>query len=158
MYWKGMHLWSNKVAFGTFTGYVNEQPAIPLTGHDDQGQLIDLKVYRGKIVLLDFWFTHCGVCFEEFPKVQQLYSRLKANPDFVFYAVDRPENYDTIGQAAEMIQLRHYTFPVLVPLDSTLPDRLGVLYYPTMMVMDRNQHIIYRGDLQGAENLIAKLL
>jgi hypothetical protein len=156
--WKGMDLWLHKMNFGTFTGHVRFRPAMPMTGSDGQGRVVDLASHRGQIVLLDFWYTGCGVCFEKFPEVQRLYDRLKSNPNVVFYAVNRPVPSDTIGQAVQMLQVRNYTFPVLISVDSSMADHLGVFFYPTMIVMDRNQEIIYRGDLPGAEALIAKLL
>lgn len=158
MFWKGMDLWLYKLNYGTFTGRVQLQPSVPLKLHDTRGEIVDLSAFRGKIVLLDFWFTNCGACFQGFPDVQKLYNRIKENPNIIFYAVDRPIPSDTSGQAVQMLLDRNYSFPLLISTDISIPDRLGVITYPTIIVMDKSQKIIYRGDLEGADKIVSKLL
>ena len=44
---------------------------------DIDGNLIALKNYRGKVVLLDFWSTTCGPCIAEMPNVKKVYDAYK---------------------------------------------------------------------------------
>ena len=44
---------------------------------DIDGNLISLKDYRGKVVLLDFWSTTCGPCIAEMPNVKKIYDAYK---------------------------------------------------------------------------------
>lgn len=44
---------------------------------DIDGNLISLKDYRGKVVLLDFWSTTCGPCIAEMPNVKKVYDAYK---------------------------------------------------------------------------------
>lgn len=44
-------------------------PAFSL--HDSKGAPVRLSQYRGKVVLLDFWATYCGVCKKEIPWYMQ---------------------------------------------------------------------------------------
>lgn len=43
------------------------QPAPAFTLKDANGKTADLKKYRGKVVLLDFWATWCTGCKQEIP-------------------------------------------------------------------------------------------
>ena len=41
------------------------------------GTKFDIKDHRGKIVLVNFWNTHCGPCIREFPNMQAQYDKYK---------------------------------------------------------------------------------
>jgi cytochrome c biogenesis protein CcmG/thiol:disulfide interchange protein DsbE len=43
------------------------RPAPEFTLKDSTGKTVDIKKYRGKIVVLDFWATWCHGCKEEIP-------------------------------------------------------------------------------------------
>lgn len=60
-----------------------EAPAFSI--QDINGHEIELKNYRGKYVLLDFWASWCGPCRREMPNVVKLYESFKG------------ENFEIIG-------------------------------------------------------------
>jgi thiol-disulfide isomerase/thioredoxin len=46
-----------------------------IAGPGLDGERIDLKQYRGKVVLVDFWATWCGPCVGELPDLLKLYQK-----------------------------------------------------------------------------------
>jgi len=39
------------------------------------GQLVDLKQMRGKVVLVEFWSTRCGACVKELPRLKEVWDK-----------------------------------------------------------------------------------
>ena len=113
--------------------------------------------FNGKIVLLDFWFTRCEACFEKFPQVQSVFYKLKSDPSVKVLAVDKPIPNDKPGEAFDVIRREGYTFPVVIAKDEELPEKYGVAWYPTTMVIDRQGKIVYRGDIEGAASMVEEL-
>lgn len=60
-----------------------------------EGGLTNLKNYRGKVVLLNFWATWCAPCLEELPSLQALHEDM-GGPDFAVLAL----NIDRGGREA----------------------------------------------------------
>src|SRR4030043_1595984 len=46
---------------------------------DLNGNKVELKQFRGKIVFLNFWATWCSPCKEEMPSMEALHQQLKEN-------------------------------------------------------------------------------
>ena len=73
------------------------------------GQKIDIKDLKGKIVLINFWATWCPPCQEELKRVQkEIVDRFKGK-DFVFLAISREETREQVKKFRER---NGYTFPM----------------------------------------------
>ncbi len=63
-------VWSARVASST--------PAIPFTLESFvDGKNVSLSDYKGKVVLLDFWYPACGPCMGAMPFMEELYQKYK---------------------------------------------------------------------------------
>ena len=51
------------------------EPAVPFALPNEQGDTVQLKDFRGRYVLLDFWASWCIPCLDEFPPMKELYNR-----------------------------------------------------------------------------------
>jgi thiol-disulfide isomerase/thioredoxin len=158
MFFQGWDYWIYRINHGTFTGRVQafNVPA-KFEASDEQQNIVTDESFRNKIVLLDFWYTGCGVCFEKFPQVQAAYDRYKDDPSVAIFAVDEPIEEDTPGQAFQVIKDEGYSFPVVIAKDEELPKKFGVKYYPTTFVIDRSGQIVFKGDIAGAVKMVEEL-
>ena len=66
------------------------------------GQKVKLSDFRGKVVMLQFTASWCGVCRKEMPFIESdIWQKHKANPNFALYGVDRDEPVETVKAFAE---------------------------------------------------------
>ena len=71
---------------------VSDEVAAPsLTLKDLQGDIHDLKDYRGQVVLVQFWATYCGPCRKEMPSMNKMMTKMGDTP-FKILAVDMGES------------------------------------------------------------------
>jgi len=158
MFFQGWDYWIYRINHGTFTGRVQAfNLPVKFEALGEQNEIVTDENFRNKIVLLDFWYTGCGVCFEKFPQVQAAYDRYKDDPSVAIFAVDKPIEEDTPGQAFQVIKDEGYSFPVVIVKDEELPKKFGVKYYPTTFVIDRSGQIVFKGDIAGAVKMVEEL-
>jgi peroxiredoxin len=74
------------------------------------GGSVTLSSLRGKVVMLQFTASWCGVCRKEMPYIEsRIWQRHKNNPDFVLYGIDREEPVEKIQQ---LIEATKVTYPI----------------------------------------------
>ncbi|POY36807.1 hypothetical protein C3K47_10450 [Solitalea longa] len=64
------------------------QPAPDFTVTTLDGKEVTLSSLKGKVVVLNYWFTQCRACVEEMPQLNAMVSKYKGNKDVVFLALD----------------------------------------------------------------------
>ena len=66
------------------------------------GNEFTLSKNRGKVVMLQFTASWCGVCRKEMPFIEKdIWQRHKDNSDFVLVGIDREEPLETVMKFAE---------------------------------------------------------
>ena len=74
------------------------------------GKSVTLSHLRGKVVMLQFTASWCGVCRKEMPFIESdIWQKHKANPNFALYGVDRDEPVETVLAFAEKTGV---TYPI----------------------------------------------
>ncbi len=74
------------------------------------GKKVRLSSLRGKVVMLQFTASWCGVCRKEMPHIErQIWQKHKDNAEFALYGVAREESAEKI---AEMREATGVTYPI----------------------------------------------
>lgn len=122
---------------------VNNTDTIKLAGND-------------KFIVLDFWTTSCGICFQKFPEVQKLYEEYKDDDRVALYAVNIPIKRDTPTMAEDMIRKREYTFPVYYA-HGGIDTQLNVRRFPVTLLV-KNNKIVARGRIDNIARILKEQL
>lgn len=74
------------------------------------GEHVQLSSLRGKVVMLQFTASWCGVCRKEMPYIESdIWAKHKDNTDFALYGIDREEPVEKIN---ELIEKTGVTYPI----------------------------------------------
>ncbi len=126
---------------------------------------VTLQAFKDKIVILDFWHTRCGSCFQKFPELEQLQKKYAGDERVMIMAVNIPIRSDTVGEGQAKMKHLGYTFQNLYAVKNSTAEAMGVSFYPTLVYIDKNSQIRYKGQLElnrrifnNTEALIARLL
>lgn len=93
-------------------GYIvqigNIAPDFTITLTD--GKVVKLSSLRGKIVMLQFTASWCGVCRKEMPHIEKnIWQKHKDNKDFMLIGVDRDEPLDKVIEFGKKVGV---TYPL----------------------------------------------
>lgn len=96
-----------------------------------QGQTVHLRDYAGQTVLINAWATWCPPCKAEMPDLNAYYQAHRAE-GFMLLAINAGE---PASHAAGFAQQQGLAFPVLLDPHTALLEALGVLSFPTSIVV-----------------------
>lgn len=103
---------------------------------DIYGNKIDTKQLKGKILVLNFWFTNCSPCLKEIPELNQIVKEYQNDTNVVFVAIALDEE--------NVLKKFLSTVPFLYKMISNgsfITSGYGIRSYPTNVVIDRESKI-----------------
>ncbi|MBN8880488.1 MAG: TlpA family protein disulfide reductase [Sphingobacteriales bacterium] len=117
-------------------------PAFNFSLTDVNGNIVGLKDFRGKVVVMDFWFTGCGPCTNYFRFcLSPVKEKFKQNSNVVFVTVSVDEDFHTWLKG---VKSGLYTSETSVNLytngegrDHPIILHYGITGYPRPMVFDK---------------------
>jgi thiol-disulfide isomerase/thioredoxin len=115
----------------------DENMAISLKGYNGTPDA-NLKDFKGKVTVLNFWGSWCPPCVEEMPSIQKLYEARGKEINIVLITMkDKPEKF------LPFLQSNHYTMPVY-EANSLLPKVLIPGSFPTTYILNKEGNIIMK--------------
>ena len=107
---------------------------------DTSGNVDQLKDYRGRVVVVNFWATWCPPCRYELPSMESAYKQLSAQ-GIEILAINVGEDEDTIFTFTADYPV---TFPLLMDRDSSIINAYPVVGLPTTFIIDAEGRLVYR--------------
>lgn len=100
------------------------------------GKKIALDDLRGKIVLINFWATSCGICMAEMPELIATYRQYQKQG---FEVVGIAMSYDDLDKVRQYVAKQALPFPVVFDKSGDLARDYGqVKATPTTFVIDKS--------------------
>ncbi len=116
---------------------------LQLAGTTVQGRPLDLRRYRGRVVLLHYWATWCQPCVQDMKTIAQLYAKY-GQQGFMPVGVCLDHSKTEVQRFVSRERILWPQLHEAGGLDGPLANQLGVLTLPTMMLLDRQGRVVNR--------------
>ncbi len=108
---------------------------------DMDGNRVDVKSLKGKVIFINLWATWCGPCRVEMPSIQNLYNSVdKDRVAFVLLSLDDARQQ---AKVAQYIRKKDFTFPVYQAA-GPLPKLLRVPSIPATFIIGRDGKVKHK--------------
>ena len=137
-------------------GYIVEvnQKAPSFTVSKDN-EIFDLQKHQGKVIMLQFTASWCGVCIKEMPFIEkEIWQKHKDNENFILLglAKDTKQRRQGVTEIQIMIDKTGVTYPIITDYDS----KIFHLFAEKKAGVTRNIIIDQNGDIKFLTRLFEK--
>ena len=129
---------------------IMNKPAPKLEASDINGKNVALSKLRGKVVVLNFWFTSCPPCKAEIPVLNTLVNRYKGR-DVIFLSV----TFDDSKDVKTFLKSHPFLYKAIPGADKICND-FKIVAYPTHFVIDKKGYVRFMK--LGGENISTELI
>ncbi len=124
-------------------------PAPDFSAVDIQGRPVRLADWRGRPVVIRFFYPDCRYCRADTKVFNEFYQRFHGQGLEILYVNTRPQSTDLAGFAAEL----GIEFPIVVDTDGSLARRYSVQVVPQAIILSPEHRIAsaVMGGVSGEE-------
>lgn len=152
-----MH-WNQYVSYGNIDGIISEQIQNIPHIEDVDGTVVKIEEMKTYTVI-DCCYTSCGVCIRKLPMIQRLYNKYIGNDKVkVFVLFFKLKNESNNGISKWLSKMDNYSFPVLYGDFDELYATFKIDGFPTVIILNPDGKIVFRGSIQLAENYLEKVV
>ena len=108
------------------------------SGYDMSGKLVDTKQLKGKVLVVNFWFTTCPPCKAERPYLNKIVDTYKADSNVIFIAVA----LDQKEQLEPYLKEHEFKYTV-IPAGKKIADSYDIQGYPTQVIVDKEGKVAF---------------
>lgn len=115
-------------------------------GTSPDGRLLNSETtYKGKPMVINFWFTRCAPCIKEMPLLNDVALRYKDSP-ISFISI----THDSAKEITGFLKKNTFLFEPITDAQDLI-DQYGVFTYPATVITDKD-HVIRYIRIGGIEN------
>jgi thiol-disulfide isomerase/thioredoxin len=115
-------------------------PAFTLPDYPDRKN-VSLSDYRGKVVLINFWYPSCGPCRGEFPTLQRVLDKYQGRGFEILSLNVLPDEHAFV---MPYLTKNRYTFHALETDEDWANKTYGARGFPTNLLVDTEGRIVFK--------------
>jgi peroxiredoxin len=104
---------------------------------DLNGNAYNAETTKGKVVVLNCWYIHCQACNEEMPALNKIVQQLENRKDIVFIGLA----FDQRDSLRQFLSKKEFRYAIVPEKENYLRNELGIVYYPTHIIVNREGKI-----------------
>ena len=104
---------------------------------DINGNLYNNENTKGNTLVIMCWFTQCTTCVQEFPVLNNLYDRYEGHDNVIFISLA----FDEVEKLKRFLSKKEFRYPVIAEQKKFIKDEIGVIQYPTHLIVDKYGNI-----------------
>lgn len=114
---------------------------IEMEGTLIDGTPLDWDSYRGKVVLIDFWATDCGICLVETPRLVEMYRQYR-DKGFEVVGVTLDENRDVVEKYLDEADIPWPTVFSPTGWENSIPEKYAIDAIPRWILVDQEGKVV----------------
>ena len=139
------------------TSAAEEGAVLELSFTAVDGTQVDLKNYRGKVVLVDFWATWCGPCVGEIPHVLEAYKKYHSQGfEVIGISLDKDK-----GKLTSFLAEKGMTWPQYFDgkgWNNEISKKHGINGIPAMWLIDKQGRVASKNARKDLDKVVAQAL
>ena len=122
-----------------FEAKLKGKPLPDFTLTDLSGTTHSLESIKGKVVVINLWFTACAPCIHEMPELNKIVDAYKENEGVLFlaFALDPKPLVD------KFLKKHKFDYDIIPESQEYITKKLNPPGYPTHIVLDKNSNVVF---------------
>jgi thiol-disulfide isomerase/thioredoxin len=108
------------------------------SAYDMNGKLVDTKQLKGKVMVINFWFTTCPPCKQERPYLNKIVDDYRSDTNVVFISIA----LDQKPQLETYLKDNEFKY-IVIPDGKKLANSYDINGYPTQVIVDKEGKIAF---------------